>query len=110
MPMSTSSDISLDENDSFFEFKYPQDLRFRLRTTHWKISDKDLTNAGPSNVNINLEQKFGNVKKCHNTIPEDKLVFQCEECNRNFKNEKDLKIHRTRIHGLMLYSMSWKII
>jgi hypothetical protein len=52
MPMSTSSNISLDENDSFFKFKYPQDLRFRLRTTHWKISDKDLTDAGPSNVNI----------------------------------------------------------
>jgi hypothetical protein len=31
----------------------------------------------------------------------DKLVFQCEDCNRNFKNEKGLKIHRTRIHGLM---------
>jgi hypothetical protein len=26
---------------------------------------------------------------------------QCEECNRNFKNKKGLKIHRTRIHGLM---------
>jgi hypothetical protein len=101
MPMSTSSNISLDENDSFFEFKYPQDSRFRLRTTHWKISDKDLTDAGPSNVNINLDEKFGNVKKCQNTIYEDKLVFQCEECNRNFKNEKGLKIHRTRIHGLM---------
>jgi hypothetical protein len=101
MPMSTSSNISLDENDSFFEFKYPQDSRFRLRTTHWKISDKDLTDAGPSNVNINLDEKFGNVKKCHNKIYEDKLVFQCEECNRNFKNEKGLKIHRTRIHGLM---------
>jgi hypothetical protein len=102
MPMSTSSDISLDENDSFFEFKYPQDSRFRLRTTHWKISDKDLTDAGPSNVNINLDQKFNcNVKKCHNTISEDKLVFQCEECNRNFKNEKGLKIRRTRIHGIM---------
>jgi hypothetical protein len=47
MPMSTSSNISLDENDSFFEFKYPQDSRFRLRTTHWKISDKDLTDACP---------------------------------------------------------------
>jgi hypothetical protein len=101
MPMSTSSNISLDENDSFFEFKYPQDSRFRLRTTHWKISDKDLTDAGSSNVNINLDEKFGNVKKCHNKIYEDKLVFQCEECNRNFKNEKGLKIHRTRIHGLM---------
>jgi hypothetical protein len=101
MPMSTSSNISLDENDSFFEFKYPQDSRFRLRTTHWKISDKDLTDAGPSNVNINLDEKFGNVKKCQNTIYEEKLVFQCEECNRNFKNEKGLKIHRTRIHGLM---------
>jgi uncharacterized C2H2 Zn-finger protein len=98
MPMSTSSNISLDENDSFFEFKYPQDSRFRLRTTHWKISDKDLTDAGPSNVNINLDEKFGNVKKCQNTIYED---FQCEECNRNFKNEKGLKIHRTKIHGLM---------
>jgi hypothetical protein len=101
MPMSTSSNISLDENDSFFEFKYPQDSTFRLRTTHWKISDKDLTDAGPSNVNINLDEKFGNVKKCHNTIYEDKLVFQCEECNRNFKNEKGLKIHKTRIHGPM---------
>jgi hypothetical protein len=41
MPLSTSSDNSLDENNSFFfKFKYPQDLRFRLRTTHWKISDK----------------------------------------------------------------------
>jgi hypothetical protein len=101
MPLSTSSDISLDENYSFFEFKYPQDSRYCLRTTHWKISDKDLTDAGTSNVNINIEQKFGNIKKCHNTISEDKLVFQCEDCNRNFKNEKGLKIHRTRIHGLM---------
>jgi hypothetical protein len=40
MPLSTLSDNSLDENNSFFEFKYPQDSRFRLRTTHWKISDK----------------------------------------------------------------------
>jgi hypothetical protein len=78
--------VSIDWN-SFFEFKHPQDSRFRLRTTHWKISDKDLTDACPSNVNINLDQKFGKVKKCHNTISEDKLVFQCEECNRNFKNE-----------------------
>jgi hypothetical protein len=101
MPMSTSSDNSLDENDSFFEFKYLQDSRFRLRTTHWKISDKDLTDAGPSNVNIIFDQKFENVKKCHNTISEDKFVFQSEDCNRNFKNEKRLKIHRTRIHELM---------
>jgi hypothetical protein len=41
MPLSILSDISLDENDSFFEFKYPQDSTFRLRTTHWKISNKD---------------------------------------------------------------------
>jgi hypothetical protein len=54
-------------------------LNLRLRTTHWKISDKDLTDAGHSNVNINLDQKSGNVKKCHNTISEDKLVFQCED-------------------------------
>jgi hypothetical protein len=66
-----------------------------------KISDKDLTDTGPSNANINLEQKFGNVKKCHQTISGEKLVFLCEECNRNFKNEKGLKTHRTRIHGLM---------
>jgi hypothetical protein len=32
MPMSTSSDISLDENDSFFEFKYPQDFVCELPT------------------------------------------------------------------------------
>jgi hypothetical protein len=68
MPLSTSSDISLDENDSFSEFKYPQDSRFHLRTANWKIIDKDLTDAGPSNVNVNLEQKFGNVKKCHNSM------------------------------------------
>jgi Zn finger protein HypA/HybF involved in hydrogenase expression len=85
----------------FFEFKYPQDSGFRLRTTHWKITNKDLTDAGLSNVNINLVQKFGNVKKCHTTISENKLVFQCEDCNRNFKNEKGFQIHRTRIHGVM---------
>jgi hypothetical protein len=101
MALSTTFDNSLDENNSFLEFKYPQDSRFRLRTTHWKISDKDLTDAGPSNANINLEQKFGNVKKCHHTISGEKLVFRCEECNRNFKNERGLKTHRTRIHGLM---------
>jgi hypothetical protein len=50
------------------EFKYPQDSRFRLRTTQWKISDKNLIDAGPSNANINLEQKFGNVKKYHQLI------------------------------------------
>jgi hypothetical protein len=32
MPMSTSSNISLDENDSFFEFKYPQDFVYELPT------------------------------------------------------------------------------
>jgi hypothetical protein len=81
MPMSTSSNISLVENDSFFEFKYPQDSRFRLRTTHWKISDKDLTDAGPSNVNINLDEKFGNVKKCQNAIYEDNSYL----CNKAVK-------------------------
>jgi hypothetical protein len=99
--LSTSSDNSFDENNSFVEFKYLQDSRFRLRTTQWKISDKDLTDAGPSNANINLEQKFGNVKKCHHTISGDKLVFRCEDCNWDFKNEKGLKTLRTRIHGLM---------
>jgi hypothetical protein len=108
MPLSTSSDNSLDENISFFEFKYPQDSRFRLRTTHWKISDKDLTDAGLSNANINLEQKFGNVKLYHHTISGEKLVFRCEECNRNFKNGKGLKTHRTRIHGLMSQSFLCK--
>jgi hypothetical protein len=48
MPLSTSSNNSLYENNSFLEFKLPQDSRFRLRTTHWKISDKYLTDAGPS--------------------------------------------------------------
>jgi hypothetical protein len=48
MPLLTSSDNSLDENNSYLEFKY---TRFRLRTTHWEISDKDLTDAGPSNAN-----------------------------------------------------------
>jgi hypothetical protein len=28
MPLSTLSDNSLDENNSFLEFKYPQDSRF----------------------------------------------------------------------------------
>jgi hypothetical protein len=65
MPLSTSFDNSLDENNSYLEFKYPQDTRIRLRTTDWKISDND---AGPSNANINLEQKFGNVKKSHHKI------------------------------------------
>jgi hypothetical protein len=50
MTLSTSSDNSLDENNSYLEFKYPQDTRFRLRTRHWKISNKDLTDAGPSNA------------------------------------------------------------
>jgi hypothetical protein len=86
---------------SFLEFKYPQDSRFRLRTTHWKISDKVLIDAGPLNANIDLEQKFGNVKKCHHTISGEKLVFRCEECNRNFKNKKGLKTRKTRIYGLM---------
>jgi hypothetical protein len=99
--LSTSSNNSFDENNSFVELKYPQDSRFRLRTTQWKISDKDLTDVGPSNANINLEQKFGNVKKCHHTISGDKLIFRCEDCNWDFKNEKGLKTLRTRIHGLM---------
>jgi transposase-like protein len=29
------------------------------------------------------------------------VIIQCEDCNRNFKNEKGLKIHITRLHGLM---------
>jgi hypothetical protein len=37
MPLSTSSDNSLDENNSFLEFKYPQDSRFRLRKLVTKI-------------------------------------------------------------------------
>jgi hypothetical protein len=65
------------------------------------LDDKDLPDAGPSNTNISLKQKFGNVKKYHHTISGEKLVFRCEQCNRNFKNAKGLKTHRTRIHGLM---------
>jgi hypothetical protein len=98
MRLSTSFDNSLEESNSYLEFKYPQDTRFRLRTTDWKISDQDLTDAGPSNAN--LEHKFGNVKKCHK-ISGEKLVFRCEDCNRDFKKENGLKIHRSRIHGLM---------
>jgi Zn finger protein HypA/HybF involved in hydrogenase expression len=105
MPLSTSFDNSLEESNSYLEFKYPQDTRFRLRTTDCKISDQDLTDAGPSNAN--LEQKFGNVKKCHK-ISGEKLVFRCEDCNRDFKKEKGLKIHRSRIHGLMSQSFSSK--
>jgi hypothetical protein len=40
MPLSTSFDNFLDENNSYLEFKYPQDTRFRLRTTDWKIVTK----------------------------------------------------------------------
>jgi hypothetical protein len=47
MLLLTSFVNSLDENNSCLEFKYSQDTRFRLRTTDWKISDKDLTDAGP---------------------------------------------------------------
>jgi hypothetical protein len=97
------------ENNSFVEFKYPQDLRFRLRTTQWKISDKDLTDAGPLNANINLEQKFGNVKKCYRTISGDKLVFRCEDCNRGFKNEKGLRIHGPMNQSFLCESFSSKI-
>jgi hypothetical protein len=105
MRLSTSFDNSLEESNSYLEFKYPQDTRFRLRTTDWKISDQDLSDAGPSNAN--LEHKFGNVKKCHK-ISGEKLVFRCEDCNRDFKKEKGLKIHRSRIHGLMSQSFSSK--
>jgi hypothetical protein len=87
MRLSTSFDNSLEESNSYLEFKYPQDTRFRLRTTDWKISDQDLNDAGPSNAN--LENKFGNVKKCHK-ISGEKLVFRCEDCNRDFKKEKGL--------------------
>jgi hypothetical protein len=97
MPLSTSFDNSLEESNSYLEFKYPQDTRLRLRTTDGKISDHDLTDAGPF---FYLEQKFGNVKKCHK-ISGEKLVFRCEDCNRDFKKEKGLKIHRSRIHGPM---------
>jgi hypothetical protein len=79
MRLSTSFDNSLEESNSYLEFKYPQDTRFRLRTTDWKISDQDLTDAGPSNAN--LEHKFGNVKKCHK-ISGEKLVFRCEEISK----------------------------
>jgi hypothetical protein len=103
MPLSTSFDNSLEESNSYLEFKYPQDTRFRLRTRDWKISDQDLTDAGPSNVNINFEQKLGNVKKCQN-ISGEKIVFRCEDCNRDLKKEKGLKIHRSRIHGIMSQS------
>jgi hypothetical protein len=84
MPLSTSFDNSLDENNSCLESKYPQGTRFRLGTTRWKISDKDLTDASPSNVNINLEQKFGNVKNSHHKISGEKLVFRCEDCKQGF--------------------------
>jgi hypothetical protein len=40
-------------------FDNPQDTRFRLRTTHWKISDKDLTDADPSNANTLLDKIKG---------------------------------------------------
>jgi hypothetical protein len=50
MRLSTSFDNSLEESNSYLEFKYPQDTRFRLRTPDWKISDQDLTDAGPSNA------------------------------------------------------------
>jgi hypothetical protein len=30
-----------------------------------------------------------------------KISFRCEDCNRDFKNEKGLKTHRRRIRGLM---------
>jgi hypothetical protein len=55
----TSFDNSLVESNSYLEFKYPQDA------IDWNISDQDLIDASPSNANINLEQKFGNTKKCH---------------------------------------------
>jgi hypothetical protein len=84
MPLSTSFDNSLDETNSCLESKYPQDTRFPLGTTLWKISDKDLTDASPSNANINLEQKFGNVKKFHHKISGAKLVFRCEDCKQEF--------------------------
>jgi hypothetical protein len=32
------------------------------------------------------------------------IKFRCEDCNRDFKKEKGLKIHRTKIHGLMSQS------
>jgi hypothetical protein len=68
----TSFDNSLVESNSYLEFKYPQDA------IDWNISDQDLIDASPSNANINLEQKFGNAKKCHK-ISGEKLVFRCED-------------------------------
>jgi transposase-like protein len=41
-------------------------------------------------------------------ISGEKLVFRCEDCNRNFEKEKGLKIHRTRIHELMSQSFLCK--
>jgi hypothetical protein len=73
MRLSTSFDNSLEESNSYLEFKYPQDTRFRLRTTDWKISDQDLTDAGSSNAN--LEHKFGNVKKCHKISGENSYLY-----------------------------------
>jgi hypothetical protein len=56
LTLSTSSDNSLDENNSYLEFKYLQDTIFHLRTIYWKISNKDLTDAGPSNDIIKRDQ------------------------------------------------------
>jgi hypothetical protein len=63
MPLSTSSNNSLYENNSFLEFKLPQDSRFRLRTTHWKISDKYLTDFFPS-FDVLLVAAFPRMKFC----------------------------------------------
>jgi transposase-like protein len=41
-------------------------------------------------------------------IARKKIVFRCEDCNRDFKKEKGLKIHRTRIHELMSQSFLCK--
>jgi hypothetical protein len=85
MPLLT--DNSLDKNNSFLKFKYPQDSRFRLRTTHWKISDKDLTDTGPSKANINLEHKFGNVKKNeainNNNTPSNSMDYEKQFRSQN---------------------------
>jgi hypothetical protein len=43
------------------------------------------------------------------TISGEKLVFRCEECNRNIKNKKGLKTHRARIYGPMGQSFLCKI-
>jgi hypothetical protein len=76
-------------------------LRWHLRTHKRKFLSLNyykLTNLFENFYFLNRNSEMLRNVITHHTISGEKLVFRCQDCNRDFKNEKGLKTHRTRIH------------